>query len=77
MNVSFECTYCGNKWNEDLYNPSTAKNARCSKCKDRHPKYWDSKETQIDYYAGSPEFPLKSTKKDEEILAMTTNFGLL
>lgn len=60
MKVSIECTYCGHKWVETLYNQSSLQGKICSHGNCRHKQLIVKDLSQeIDYYKGSPSFPVK------------------
>jgi len=69
MEIAFECTYCGKKWSERFYNQYSAQNQRCSVCNDKNLKYKSVEESKINYYEGSPPFPVKedTVKEDEDL----------
>lgn len=59
MKVQIECTYCGHKWTETVYQKSSVENMTCiwGNCKDSNLIVRDMSVGKIDYYAGSPPFP--------------------
>jgi hypothetical protein len=63
MQVEIECTYCGHKEQDDVYNQYSLHGRRCKKCKDSNLKFKDLTQTKIDYYQGCPPFPEKKEKK--------------
>lgn len=63
MEIAFECTYCGFKWTDQLYNERSANNQHCRHCKDKYPKWRKLEDAKVDYYAGSPPFPKKEEEK--------------
>lgn len=65
MKVSMECTYCGHQWTETVYNRDSIENKRCThgNCRHTELKVRDLS-SKIDYYQGSPPFPLTQVKID-------------
>lgn len=59
MKVSIECTYCGYKWEETIYNRASLEDKVCpnGNCKDRNLKVKDAT-SKVDYYKGCPPFPI-------------------
>lgn len=59
MKVSLECTYCGHKWEKTVYNQSSLEGMSCEhgNCKHKELKVKDLS-SKIDYYQGSPPFPI-------------------
>lgn len=62
MKVQLECTYCGHKWIETIYNRSATETMTCKhgNCRDSNLIVRDLTTTKVDYYAGSPPFPEKA-----------------
>lgn len=60
MKVSLECTYCGHKWVVEVYNRDSLSNKSCVHGNCRHKKLIakDLATSKIDYYEGSPPFPI-------------------
>lgn len=58
MLVSFECTYCGEKWTADVWGKPQIEVTKCRKCGDSGLKVKDAAADKIDYYKGSPKFPV-------------------
>lgn len=60
MKVSIECTYCGHKWEETVYNKSSLVDKTCKNGNCRHSQLIvRDLSSKINYYEGSPEFPPK------------------
>lgn len=59
-----ECTYCGHKWIEQVYNQSAVQGTQCVRCKDRYIKMRDLS-SKINYYQGCPDFPSKLIRNDD------------
>jgi transcription elongation factor Elf1 len=57
MKVSLECTYCGHKWIETVYNQRSIEDKVCpnGNCRHKELKVKDLS-SKIDYYQGSPPF---------------------
>jgi len=66
MKFSMECTYCGHKWVETAYNPETLRGKICphGNCKDKRIIVRDLNSSKIDYYEGSPAFPIQLEKNE-------------
>lgn len=62
MEVICECTYCGKKWEQNVY--SYQKEIRCSVCGDRNVKVTEKSKSKFDAYAGSAPFPSKKSSDD-------------
>lgn len=57
MKVSLECTYCGYKWTELVYNQDSLGQKICTNGNCRHKQLIIRDLTnKIDYYEGSPPF---------------------
>lgn len=56
------CTYCGKTWTKVVYAMNAIENEKCSKCGDRNLDVRDNSKSKINYYAGSPPFPVKKDK---------------
>lgn len=65
MKYNIECTYCGKQWIENVYNEFSLVDKKCPVCKDRNIKARRLESSKINYYQGSPPFPLKGDTKDE------------
>lgn len=59
MIVDIECTYCGKKWSRLIYARESLDSEKCSKCNDKNLKVRDQAKSKIDYYGGSPPFPVE------------------
>jgi transcription elongation factor Elf1 len=64
VNILFECTYCGHRWEEEIWNQSRIESTKCSKCGDSKLKAKDAAVAKIDGYKGCPPFPEKKEKDD-------------
>lgn len=64
MKVEFECTYCGYRWVEEIWNKDTISSKVCKKgnCRTKNLLARDLQATKVDYYQGSP--PFQEPKKD-------------
>lgn len=64
MTLDLECTYCGFKWQKEVYAYQTTDQLKCENgnCKDSNLKIRDLSKTKIDTYKGCPPFP----KKDKQ-----------
>ena len=49
----FICQYCNHSWQSNYMSKETL---YCIKCNDSHIRVKDLKSSEVDYYAGSPEF---------------------
>jgi hypothetical protein len=61
MHIEVECTYCGHKWRDNVLTQSEMVSLRCvnGRCFDSNLKVRDLSKTKVDYYQGSPPFPIK------------------
>lgn len=66
MRILFECTYCGNRWEDEVWNQSRIESTRCPKCGDKKLKVKDANTAKIDTYKGCPPFPEKKRKYDDD-----------
>lgn len=62
MIVQLECLYCGKIWEFVPRNESEIEDLSCSICGDKKLKVKDKMKSSVDYYQGSPPFPVKSNK---------------
>lgn len=73
MLVDVECTYCGQKWEENVYNQSSLHDMKCKYCKDKNLKFKDKDKSKIDYYQGCPPFPEKPKDDDRYMWTRRSN----
>lgn len=64
MNISFECQYCGHKWDEFLRWGVSNIQPKCVKCGDKNVKAKKVEEAKIDTYVGCPPFEKTSVKTE-------------
>lgn len=66
MLVLFECTYCGQKREVNIYSSHTIRNEKCHVCGDRHLKATSIEENKIDYYAEGPQQEDDREKEEQD-----------
>jgi len=71
---SFECTYCGKKWEAAPTLAEEIASAKCGACKDTNLIIKDLRKSKIDYYQGTPPFPEKKEEPEQHNFVMADDY---
>lgn len=65
MKFALECLYCAFKWVKTAYSEESFKDEKCphGNCKHKRFRVTPLNSSKIDYYAGSPPFPIELEKE--------------